>query len=253
MRPLDAIKAGYDELAVFEINKSYNKDHADDDNGLPTEFDMLAFVLSAADKKSKLKSGAAFYEARAYLDFVAHALGIELEYLPVVKETDFPVVQPFDLKRSALVQVKGTDVVLGIVGEYRPAVRKGFKLPGFTAGFEIGIKELLATAKPHLAYEQLPRFPKLTQDMTLRVPAATNYQALYNVVNEQLAVHRPDETYHRLLPVGIYQDAVTPEYKNVTFRLNIASYERTLVDAEVNALLDNAAAVASKELKAERV
>lgn len=70
------IKAGYDRFVLFEMNKTHSLDHADDDNGLPKELPMLAAVVTASDKAVGKAEGAAFYEARTYLDYLASRLGV---------------------------------------------------------------------------------------------------------------------------------------------------------------------------------
>jgi phenylalanyl-tRNA synthetase beta subunit len=99
----------------------------------------------------------------------------------------------------------------------------------------------------------LPRFPRVEQDITLRVPSTATYQDVANYIEAHLATNRPDQTHHTLQPVDIYQSEDDPEHKNITFRLSIASFERTLTDDEVNGLLDTVAASAGSELGAERI
>jgi phenylalanyl-tRNA synthetase beta subunit len=72
-------------------------------------------------------------------------------------------------------------------------------------------------------------------------------------VNEHLDQNRPDQTYHSLGPVDIYQRQEDQDHKQITLRLSIASYERTLTDQEVNQLLETAAQLAKDQLGAERI
>jgi phenylalanyl-tRNA synthetase beta chain len=250
------IKAGYDEFALFEINKSHNKAHSQKtEDGLPEEFEMLALTVAANDKKAVAKQGAAYFQVRKYLDFLAAQLGLELEYTPFTEEPPYAVTRPFDHKRSALVGLKGKgrNGIIGIVGEYRRSVAKALKLPQYTAGFEIGLHDLLPLLGEKQGYTPLPRFPKVEQDISLRVPPELPYQQLAQFIGDHLAQKRPDETRHTITPVDIYQSAEDKTYKHITFRLSIASYERTLTAEEVNGLLDHVAAAAREAFGAERV
>jgi phenylalanyl-tRNA synthetase beta chain len=250
------IKAGFEEFVLFEINKAHNKTHlSQTENGLPVEFEMLALVIAASDKKAEGKQGAAYYRARKYLDFLAGQFGLELEYTPFTEEMPYDITKPFDLKRSALVGVKGKgkEGVIGMVGEYRQSVAKSLKLPQHTAGFEVGLHDLINYVSDDLHYRQLPRFPKVEQDISLRVDAALPYQQLASFVEEHLTQKRPDQTLHTLKPIDIYQSDQDADHKNVTLRLSIASYERTLTAEEVNALLDRVADAAKETLGAERL
>lgn len=246
------LKAGYDQFALFEIGKGHNLQHATDDDGLPMEFEMLDVVYAAADKATR--PGAAFYEARALLIYLAHEFGVDLEFRPIENEEDYPVAKPYDHTRSAKVFVRGTDLPLGMVGEYKTGVRRALKLTAHTAGFGIGLTQLLQAAKKSsTSYEPLPRFPKVTQDITLKVPASVHYQDLYDALHVELGNSRPARTVPTLTPLDIYQREDDTEHKNFSFRLSIASFEKTMQASEVNTLLDTVAAAAKEALGAERI
>jgi len=105
-------------------------------------------------------------------------------------------------------------------------------------------------------YIPIPRFPKVTQDITLKVKADLPYQTLYDFVAKAVdeAVHNiGGSSQRRLDERDIYQAPDDVAHKQVTFRLEIASYDRTLTDKEVNALLDSVAEAAKSDLDAERV
>ncbi|HEV7454235.1 MAG TPA: phenylalanine--tRNA ligase beta subunit-related protein, partial [Candidatus Saccharimonadales bacterium] len=246
------VKAGHDHFALFELNKTHNMLHPDDDaDGLPIEFGFLGFVVTASDKVAG-DSGAAFYEARAYLDFLAARFGVIIEYAPMNTELDYPVMKPYDHTRSAIVSVKGGEP-LGIIGEFKTSVLKNLKLPKHTAGFEINAQALAAPAGSPSRYTVMPRFPRVEQDICLKVPAGTTYAQVYQFVSDHLDTKRPDKTYHTLTPLDIYKRDDEPGHKQITLRLQIASFERTLTDDEVSKLLAGVADAAQQTLHAERV
>lgn len=247
------LKAGYDEFALFEMNKTHNKLHMYDDEGVPVEFPMLGFVYAASDKQVKNRSGAAYYQAKKYLTFLTYQLGINLTFTPILQDVDFPSAKPYDLKRSALVGVQGADITLGIIGELKQSVVKALKLPRYSAGFEIGLGELLSVANKSNRYTRLPRFPKVEQDISLRVPADAKYQDVYQLIWQQINNNRPDAIRATLSPVDIYQNPDDASHKHITLRLIITSYERTLVAEEVNKLLDIAATAAAEQFGAQRL
>jgi len=246
------IKAGYGHFALFELGKTHNLLHADDDQGLPTEFDMLGFVVTAEDKAPDMPAGAAYYEARVYLEALAKRFGFELEYTPLQESHDYPVMQPYDHTRSAIVAVKGGEQ-LGIIGEFKRSVLKKLKLPNHTAGFEIGPKSILQSMTGASRYHALPRFPKVEQDICLKVDASATYADVATLADTFISKNRPQDTYYTLSPLDIYQRPDDTGHKQVTLRLQIASYERTLTDEVVRALLDGVAQAAAASLHAERV
>jgi phenylalanyl-tRNA synthetase beta chain len=245
------IKAGYDRFAIFEIGKAHKLGQFDDD-GLPVEFEMLDLVYTAADKVAT--PGAAFYEARAFLVHLAKEFGVELEFRAFESPEDYQVSKPYDHTRSAKVFVRGTEHALGMVGEYTAAVRRGLKLPKATAGFSIGLTQLQQASRPQYveAYRPLPRFPKVSQDITLKLPSDVPYQKAYDAALEAVSAARPESAHSTFEPVDIYQKADDPAHRQLTFRLEIASYERTLTDKEVSNLL-RAVAEALESLGAQRI
>lgn len=240
------IKAGYDQFALFEIGKGHLADQTDDD-GLPREDELAALVVAADDKVRK--AGAAYYEARKFLqELVDGPLGFK----PVPEEMrHFDITKPFDMNRAAFVYAG--DIFLGIIGEYRPEVTKTLKLPKYCAGFELDAGALLKVMGRRKEYAPLPRFPKVTQDITLKVAADLTFQELYDFFWNELARVRPASTLPMLQALDIYQREDDPAHKQITFRLSIASYEKTLTDTEVSKLLDAAAGAAREKLGAERI
>ncbi len=250
------VKAGYDELALFELNAVYGKSEIDDD-GLPQEFARLALVV-AADQKAVSKSyaGAPYYQARYYLESALDEFAItSLTYKPV-SDVDFSehqlfmqLLKPFEPKRSAV--VFNGKFLVGVVGEYKAGVARALKLPAFTAGFEIfGSALQKGGLKP---YAQLPRFPAITQDISLKVSADVTYGDLAGFVDQALQQLVPEQTRVSLDPVDIYQRPDDASHKHMTFRLTIASFERTLKAEEVNSLLDAIAHKANERFGAERI
>ncbi len=173
------VKAGYDKFALFEIGKTHSLDHPQDDDGVPVEYEFTALVVTANDKLKK--TGAAYYEVRKFLEELVGAGN--LVFKPVGEAMNaYAVVQPYDPHRAALVSL--TDgTFLGIIGEFKPSVRLALKLPKYTAGFEIDTTVLQSLLAAGRAYTPMSRFPKVTQDVTLKVPNGLPYQELYDFVD----------------------------------------------------------------------
>ncbi len=254
------LKAGFDHFALFEVGKVHNKQQMDtDEPAVPQEVNALALVV-AADAKQALaqSSGAPYYVARRYLDELLEYYGVDTEvrYQALAKANlyDNPwltqLVAPFQPERSAvLVDAKG--MVWGVVGEFTASARRSLKLPPYCAGFELDPLLLLQSAGQR--YQPLSRFPRVEQDISLRVPAELTYQQLHEFVQAQIEQHKPDNTVASLTPLDIYQRQEDQAHKQIAFRLSITSYERTLTDEEVNSLLDQVAAAAKEQFGAERL
>lgn len=238
------IKTGHDEFALFEFGKAHRKGDMDDE-GLPREYPRLAFVCAA--KKSER---AAYYTARRYIDLIAPSL--HYESLASFDASQYPIfaqlAAPFEPARSAVLM--NGDKFVGVIGEFKASVRRAFKLPGTVAGFEIFQSHLLNVASRQ--YTPLSRFPGVTQDITLKVAADVPVQELSDVAIKAFKSVQPADTKATINLTGIYQSEDTAT-KNVTFRVEVASYEKTLNDVEVGVLIDKITEAAAKEYTAERV
>ncbi|PID30946.1 phenylalanine--tRNA ligase subunit beta [Candidatus Saccharibacteria bacterium] len=251
------IKAGHDEFVLYEIGKGHNKAQFDQD-GLPCENDALACVYAA----KKTATGAAYFRARRLVEHLFNAHGIQqfgFEPLAGVDLSSNPWLEqaaaPFDPKRSAVLRVfndesgQTSSRVWGVVGEYLPSVIRRFKLPAYAAGFEIDPH--VFDGAPGKAYVPLSRFPHVTQDISLKVPLSTSYEAVLRAAEQSLATYRSDDLRLALSPLGIYQ-AEGADTKTVTLRLRATDYERTLTDEAVSGYLDAIATAATEQLGAER-
>ncbi len=224
------IKAGFDEFALFELNKAHVKSDGLDDAGLPIERDFLAFVLA----RKKSQTGAAFYEAKRHLDFLASRLGVSISYEPAYENSTSANARPFELRRSAA--VKSGDKVLGIIGEFKNSVRKGFKLPDYTAGFVVSSSELAdLAAAAESSYMPLSRYPSTERDVCFQVSTDTTYGDLERIA--QAGLGDLSDVTAVISPIDIYQ----PEQgstKNITLRILITPYGKTLTKDETSGIID---------------
>jgi phenylalanyl-tRNA synthetase beta chain len=252
------IKAGYDEFALFELGTAHNLQEEDED-GLPREVSLLSLVFAANAKVAAKRPGAPYYQARKFLvhllaSFSAMSL-LKFEPLATADLTNKPWLQqvaaPYEPGRSAVLY-DDQGVAWGVAGEFKSGVRKSLKLPEAVAGFELDPLVFLQTAHKN-DYVPLPRFPKLEQDICLKVSADTTYATVFDFVWGHIGAVCPENTLPSLGPVDIYQREDDRGHKQITLRLGLASYERTLTDQEVAAILDRIAAAAKAELGAERI
>lgn len=251
------IKAGYDEFALFELGRAHHTDMVDEE-GLPRELERIAYVYTADAKKAKqAREGAAYYQAKHVLDYLLATVGtknaVSFKPMTEVDTAQYKAIEqmckPYEPARSAVLW--NGEMVVGVIGEFRTSVRKALKLPDYCAGFETFHRFYATKQQP--TYVPLPRFPKIEQDICLRVSGDTTYQQVFDLAWEFIETNKAPETLATLSPVDIYQRDDDIQHKQITLRLTIASYEKTLRDSEVAQLLDNLAATASQSLKAERV
>jgi phenylalanyl-tRNA synthetase beta chain len=250
------LKAGYSDFCLFEINQTHTKSSVSKKTSLPLEHFRCSFVYAADDKSSLLNYyGAPFYQAKKYLLELMAELGISVSFEPIQHQSDGqpsnPVTSVFAEGRAC--DIKSLDgITLGVVGEFSSPVRSSLKLPKFIAGFELDVKKLMKLSSSHSDYVELSRFPKVTQDICLRIPLSVNFETLSSYISVHLANNHADMSFS-VEPIDIFQKPDDSEHKQITFRVSVGTNNRTLTDTEVNGLLDKLASEAKNDLSAERI
>jgi phenylalanyl-tRNA synthetase beta chain len=246
------IRAGYDSFVLFEMSKTHIKMHGVDEDTLPKELPMLALVY-AANAKNSTDSGAAYYTARAYADYLARSLHTEFEYKAIESDPGYEVTKPYDWKRSAYVSDRETGTFLGIIGEYTNAAKKNFKLPKYSAGFEIDYNELLKVKASRVNYKSLSRYPGSTQDITFKTALSTPFTSLYTSLSNALKSSAKDQGYETAVtPLGVYAKQDSND-KHISFRVNVRHQGRTLTTDEVNKLRDQVVSEVQSTTDAVRI
>ena len=103
------------------------------------------------------------------------------------------------------------------------------------------------------SYIQLSRYPSVTQDITLKTAQNLSFGDLEAELNNQLNQHMPEHSSYEVNPTSIYQAKLTDNTKNITYRIKISNFERTLTDKEINKLLDKVSSNLDQKLDAKRI
>ena len=228
------VRQGFDNFALFEINKTHQKQDGLNEEQVPKEADMLALIIT----NKKKQPGAMYYQAKNILDYLNEVLGLGLVYSKIDDGNDTALLAPFESRRSARLTIGQDELNIGVIGEYKKVVAGKFKLPDATAGFEIDLRALFdATNKIGSHYRPLSRFPGSERDICFKVSKDVAYKDIIDAVNDGL---KDIELESNVLPVDIYQSEAG-ETKNITIRIKLVSSGHTLTGDEVSAAIDKVA------------
>ncbi len=237
------VKAGFDAFALFELNKTHQKQSGVTEEGVPIENDSLGLVLT--DTK---QSGAAYYQAKHLLEYMLGEFGLTARY-EVLSGSD-AALQPFEPKRSATVILVETGEICGVIGEFKRSVGRAHKLPAYSAGFEINPRILEPFANQSGSpYQPLSRYPGTERDICFRVSGSNTYAQVVSAAREALTAV-PYST--EVLPVDIYRGA-GEEKKNITIRVRLVSYDKTLTNDEVHAVINGVSGFVRQKTQGEVV
>jgi len=222
------IKQGFDDFALFEIGKTHSKQDGLNEENVPNESGNLALISA----KKNPDVGARFYQVKRLLEYLANVLGLNFIYTNLDFEDQS--TKPFEPKRSAAVVDADSGEKLGVLGEYRKSVIKSFKLPDSSAGFELNMDKLFEKAtKKSPGYKPLSRYPSSERDICFRVKNDIQFGKIINAVKGSKV---PENLDIEISPLDIYQPE-SGDTKNITIRVKLTSYERTLTGNEVNSVV----------------
>ncbi|NTW61958.1 phenylalanine--tRNA ligase subunit beta [Candidatus Saccharibacteria bacterium] len=224
------VRIGFDKFMVFELNKVHSKSDGVTNENVPHEFDMLAAVVT----DNNVRKGSAYYQAKEVIDYLGGLMGFNPGY-KLGDGVDSPVGRPFEHRRSAVVFDRDSGVELGIVGEYKKSVSKNFKLPLFTAGFEIDLDALFkVTDKLQSDYKPISRFPFAERDICFQLNAGVTYGKLVECIEKVLDATSLETMVN---PIDIYKPDGA-DVTNVTVRIRFTSHDHTLDGDEVADVID---------------
>ncbi len=192
-------KLPIEKMAIYEMNKVYQKDLGETEEKVPVE--KTHFGLVIAERKNP---GTAYYKAKKYVDGVFSSFGIEAEYRKL--KGDKPEAKMLEKKRAAEIVVDGT--VIGVIGELKNTVKHDFKLGDYTAGAEIDLEliEKFMSEKKEIEFGE-------TKTIDETVETDRTYA-------ETLAEIQKKYKNARISPVSIYQ-ADKNSKKKITFRIKL--------------------------------
>lgn len=171
------------------------------------------------------------WRAKGILQGALRDVGIDAEFAPSRAE---PWLHP---GRQAEVRSNGR--VLGVFGQVHPLVQESFGLRDDVFAWELDLDalvEILASAAP-VASRRIGEFPATRREVNVVVPSARPAAEVAALVAGLPAAR--SELVEDVSLVSVYEGAGVPEgNKAVLVRTTYRSPERTLTDAEVNAVQD---------------
>ncbi len=228
------INNGFEEFAIFEINKTHNKLDFNEKENLPIEKEMITLVLTKNVSEP-------YYHAKFYLDNLLKKLGvtkINYEKFSEVQKDDLPnqlqlTLPLFDIHKSAILTstIDTRKIYIGIIGEPNLNVQNKLKFAQPTAIFELSMKNLQKISNNTREHINFSKYPKITQDLCFLLHPEIPYSLLLDTIEETLGKR---ELNYIITPVDIYQKE--KQEKQITIRIVIQHKEKTLKEKDINSI-----------------
>jgi phenylalanyl-tRNA synthetase beta chain len=197
-----------ENVFVFEIGKTFNPSS----QKLPEEKWVLCGAATGSPFMSALDKGEVdYFFMKGMLENLFCALGIgDLRF---IEAGNNPLLQP---GRGA--EVEG----LGIVGELHPDIQANYGFEKRIVFFEIDLGALFRLAKAEKRYRPLPKFPSVSRDISMFIPAGLENQKIIGLIEQT-----GGELVEDVFPFDKFKDSTA-------YRVIYRNPERTLTEEEVN-------------------
>ena len=225
-----------ERVRVFELGRCFRRDPAAGPVtgfGQPLRLAGLAAGSALPEQWGAPASRVDFYDVKG--DVEAVFAPRRLEFI----KAEHPALHP---GRCATVSLDGRPV--GIVGELHPRWVQKYELGTAPVVFELELDALLATPFPD--YVPVSRFPAVIRDLALVVPQTQTLAPLLAALRAAAPAIVRDVALF-----DVYQGkGLAENEKSLAFRIVIQDTQRTLEDAEVEAVIANLLAVARRDFNA---
>lgn len=226
---LAAVRANFNQqrknLRLFEIGKAFSAGAGE--GSLPNERDLFALITTGGDMmqdRALAERELDFYDAKGAVQAALEAVGVQAATFSVAD------VRHLRKGQSAAISIAGK--VVGYLGRLSDEISAAykFKQPVYVAEFDL--QAALDAPRESPVYRPLPKFPGISRDVSF----AVNRDFTYASIEDTLAGRR-DGLFRSVSFVDIYENKeVGADYRSLTIRLEYRRDDRTLIEAEVDAL-----------------
>ena len=227
-------------LAIYEIGKIFHQT-GDVQTDLPQEVETFAFALTGlvAEKDFQTKAVPVdFFYVKGIVEALADKLNLSFDF---VTEKNLDSMHP---GRTAAILLDGE--VIGFVGQVHPQTAKDYGIPE-TYVAELNLTAVEAGLKPSPSFQEITRFPAVSRDMALLLPAETSHKEVVAVI-ESAGVKRL--TSIKLFDV--YAGAnIEAGKKSMAYSLTFQNPEASLTDEEVAKFMEKISKALAEQVTAE--
>ena len=215
-------------VKLYELAKIYLPV---DGQALPEEPKMLVLGTYGTN--------ASFFTLKGELEAVFAGLRLKKASYSAVK--DNPSYHP---GRCAKVTVDGVDV--GVIGQVHPAVAKNYGIDAEVYVAEVSFTKLFDLQLPAATYVPLPKYQAANRDLSVLCDEAVTVADVENVIEASAG-----KLLRNVKLFDIYRGTGVPEgKKSMAFSLELRADDRTLTDADSEAVMTKVLAALKEKLNA---
>jgi phenylalanyl-tRNA synthetase beta chain len=226
---LDAVRLNFNhqrrDVMLFEIGKVFAAKTGESE--LPTEREVFSLAITGGEvleKRAMTSRELDFYDAKGSVEAALAAAGFA--------DAEFTAVELGHLRKGQAASIAINGKAVGSIGRLNEEISANykFKQPVYVA--EIDLQAVLAEADSPILYRALPKYPSVVRDVSFIVNRSVSFADIQNdIPAENRALCRSVDF------VDIYEGkGIDADERSITIRFEYRSDERTLMDADVDAV-----------------
>jgi phenylalanyl-tRNA synthetase beta chain len=219
------LKRQQQRVRLFEIGLRFVKENKRDLKQIQSIAGVVSGNLYPEQWGISQKEQTDFYDVKNTVAALLKLFGYDQEIEYVVRSND--ALHPL---RSAEVYVDGNSV--GFVGQLHPSIKQELGLTKQTMLFELDLSIIINNKKK--AFKPISRFPKIQRDIAITI----GKDITWSKIREKI-VDISGELLQNVAVFDIYHNEnIGLDKQSMAIRLDFQSVDRTLVDTEVDNLVD---------------
>ena len=259
IKNVEVNQKNFEKIGIFETGKVFRqslrydnssseyplyippKRFGEDEDGLPVEDKHVAGVIAFKTDDP------IYYTAKLYLDGLFRRMHLkDLKYNHISEFSDkakkqiprwiIESLNMFKAGRVAVITLNYEDknIYLGVLGEVSQRVLSAFNIDLDVAAFELQFHLLSELADVDYRFVAPSKYPAVIQDLCFVVDKDVSYAAVKDAifeVNKKMSSKGYEPIIRDVMCLDIYSD--NKETKQITFRITLQSYQKTLKDKDI--------------------
>lgn len=213
----------FDEAGIFTIAKSFLQDPLEETKNL---------VICLAQKGTAGEE--LFYRLKGAVEQMLEALGISDHWYDDATGDKEYGTRDVLYHPYRYAEIKIGDEKIGVLGEVHPDILKNIKARGRIVAAEIDMERLTALATAEAEYRPIGKYPSIIRDIAVVVPEETKTEQILNIIESNGGALLADTDLFDYFQDGALADNAQ---KSLAFHLVFQSSDRTLTDAEIDAII----------------
>ncbi len=230
-----------DNVALYEQGRVFHKDN--EDVVKPDEIEHLAGAMTGSlvdNSWNQPAKNVDFFQIKGIVNEYLETIGLNGE-ISYVSNASYPEMHP---GRTADIFVHGHYV--GFVGQVHPKIAKQFKI-NETYVFDLNLQTIIDLPKKEQSYELVSKYPSIKRDIAMLIDKNIENDSIVKVIEKRGGAYLVDVKLFDL-----YEGEHVPEdKKSLAYSLTFQNKHDTLVDDDVNNVMDKVQRNLEKEFNVE--